>query len=443
MSWICNNCETSNHDEDVECEVCSSKSPIIEEFNYSEVDVSKPTLLKWREIECDNVILCFKDKEYDVTGKEKFELFIEEKTSVTFKASNSITIREFSFIVDVSIPRIIKIEIDKETAFKNEKIHLKWNIENCSSVEIDGVDVGSADEFDFEATKERVVLLAKNAMGIVSKEFFLHLLNKPQIELTLNNNKLKRTSSEAVCVEWKITDYDSAKLLCGSEEYEITKESGSISIKPLETSEIVLRVYGLDKKTVFTESALVGVFDECEIDFTSDKEFSFINIPIFLSWDVKHAKWAKLNGENVEFSATKTVTIEKDTTYVLQVEDEFGVVEKSVTIRMLPIPIIESVFVTTPKIENTINIHQYVPKLGVNIKIEQLNTELPQYNVLSDSLNKLPEFNFVNTDAIEFNEIMEDKRDSFKIERSSFDTFLFKAFDFFNGKINKLWKKQR
>ena len=206
-----------------------------------------------------------------------------------------------------------------------------------------------------------------------------------------------------------------------------------------ETSDITINVLALDNKTIISKNILIEILNESEIEFTSDKQYSYHKVPITLSWNIKHAKKAELNGKEVDFESSKIVTIDKDTTYTLKVQDEFGVKEKSITVRMLPLPVIKSILIPTPKIENTINIHQYIPRQNVDVRIEIPHIEIPEYEPLHVEFNK--EDVELRNNTIEWNELMEMEKLNTKLHDSSFSHIFGNVYNKLNSKIKQLWKK--
>lgn len=136
---------------------------------------------------------------------------------------------------------------------------------------------------------------------------------------------------------------------------------------------------------------------------------------------------------------SKVVTIDEDTTYTLKVEDEFGVKEKTIKVKILPLPVIKSILVPTPKIENTVNVHQYVPKLGVDVRIEVPHIEIPEYNPLSVELNK--EDIELRNNSIECNELIEMEKLNISLHESSLKHVFGNMYHKLDSQIKKLWKK--
>ncbi len=161
----------------------------------------------------------------------------------------------------------------------------------------------------------------------------------------------------------------------------------------------------------------IKVFDECTIDFYADKYYIFPTIPVSLSWHVKNAKKIWFDSDEVEALGKKVIEPEKATTYVLTAEDEFGIKEKRIDIQMLPIPLVKTLLVPTPKIENNLSVTIHQPKIYVDVKIPEINidwikTEVPKVPSFKElGLNvelspPLPKFSLISSIKKVFNHVI-------------------------------------
>ena len=87
---------------------------------------------------------------------------------------------------------------------------------------------------------------------------------------------------------------------------------------------------------------------------------------------MKHAKHVWLGDEEVRENDKKKVKQDKATTYILKVEDEFGVKEERIFVDMLPIPQVKSLLVPTPKITNNLSITIKQPRFNVEAKFPEI-----------------------------------------------------------------------
>ena len=128
-------------------------------------------------------------------------------------------------------------------------------------------------------------------------------------------------------------------------------------------AEIKLNVLGLDKERIFSKSIKINIFSESEVTFTADKKYSLPNVPIKLTWNIRHAKEATISTiGKVNLIGDAIVSPKESTTYILTVKDAFGESEYPLKIQMLPLPYIKALNIPTPKFNNEAKITVEVPK---------------------------------------------------------------------------------
>ena len=127
----------------------------------------------------------------------------------------------------------------------------------------------------------------------------------------------------------------------------------------------------------------IRVFDECEIEFSADKQYIFPSIPVTLKWKVRNAKKVWLDDEEVNAIGAKIIKPANAVTVVLAAEDEFEKKEKRINIGMLPIPIIKSLLVPTPNFESNLSVTIQQPRYNVDVKfptidLDWIKAEIPK-----------------------------------------------------------------
>ena len=160
------------------------------------------------------------------------------------------------------------------------------------------------------------------------------------------------------------------------------KKSDQLSVKLSEDTTVELIIKTHDKYVIKKE-IIIKVFDECTIDFKSDKAYIFPSIPVKLSWNVQNAKKVWLDTEEVSAVGIKVVEPQKAATYILRAEDEFGFKEQRIDIQMLPIPHVKSLLVPTPDLNKKVSISISPPRFNFIVKTPLINnqfikTEIPK-----------------------------------------------------------------
>lgn len=388
MSWICKQCETVNTDDVLVCEVCDAAVPQIKSFSYTEIDVNKPTTFFWEGCDCDEVILCYDEAEYNVTEAKHFELSITKSSTITFRVINSVTTKLFSFPVHIPLPKIKDFSADKLCVLEGTEILLQWDVANCEVVYID--DLGKQSSKGSKlilATNNTFKIIAENSTGRISKELNVDILKRPIINLKLAKSKLRKNSSERTTLKWNLQNATSAKLIVDGEE-RIIDISGKEEVAPTKTTVYEIQVVGLDGVTIFKKQVTLYVLSDTQIEFNTNRLYTYPKIPFVLSWYVEHAKKVELLGYgDVRYEGTKVMEIEKDTTFELRATGAFGVKSEQIKVSVLPLPAIKSIMVPTPIIDKTVNVN--VKSLNMNATVS-----FPEnlHNTIDASHLQLPHF---------------------------------------------------
>ena len=126
--------------------------------------------------------------------------------------------------------------------------------------------------------------------------------------------------------------------------------------------------------------------------FKADKEYTLDTIPVKISWHCTNAKKVEIIGEGeLAASGSLVITPDKETTYTLCVEDNFGVQRRKITIRKLPLPLIRQILVPVPNINKNIGITYQAPQFHISIPTPTIRTvlsilDLPKVPRLSKSV---------------------------------------------------------
>lgn len=201
----------------------------------------------------------------------------------------------------------------------------------------------------------------------------------------------------------------------GTQNIERTLQ-GSISVVLDDDAEFELTIVTRDGVQI-KKSITIKVFDECAIDFSTDKDVVFPSLPVKLAWNITNANKVWLNSEEVEVYGTKIVEPISDTVYILRAEDEFGVKEERVTVRTIPIKQIKVLLASPPNFTIKQNLTIKQPKYNVDVRFPTINidwikVEVPKVKSLTElGLNvelspPLPKVNLLSSIKKVFNHII-------------------------------------
>lgn len=281
---------------------------------------------------------------------------------------------------DIPSPPIIRsFRVDNAVAYyTGDEITLTWNIDAANHTYIDGEE-----QFATSLTRTlnengtiEFLLKATNGDGVSERKIAINVFKRPHIIASASPNVLHKGKNEQSVVRWSITDALSAKLISSAQTSVIELE-GNKTISPSSDELVRIEVTGLDGTRKFTHSLPIILRDSANVVFKASRQFSYPNLPIKLSWDVTNAQLVTLEDFDYQsVSGIIEVTPGVDTTYVLKVIDAFGEQRHTLTIRMLPLPIIKELLVPVPKIEENLGIKYKAPQLSIHIPAPVFNNPL-------------------------------------------------------------------
>lgn len=190
---------------------------------------------------------------------------------------------------------------------------------------------------------------------------------------------IKKGKQDAT-LKWNVASICEVKIFENNNLIETHKGNGKITVAPTETSTYRMEVETNEGFSII-KNVTLEVFEEAVIKFSTDKKYSYTDVPVKLSWDVKNAISVRLGDEPVSSEGEKVVYPKKETTYRLKVEDKFGTHEEKVIIKMLPLPQIKTLLVPTPEINKPFVI-TYKPQIvNARINIPSFNFPLVKQHV--------------------------------------------------------------
>jgi len=271
--------------------------------------------------------------------------------------------------------------------YRNVESTILWDVENVSAVYVDGEKMAPGQQsVSRKFSKDTdIVIRAQNGLHTVEQRKHIQVLELPVITITADKEKLKRSIGvvESAVLSWNVNNAHSVSLKCGEKKLSTKKAATGFRITPKSDSTYDIVVVGLDRETEFRESIDILVRDAAEIELTSDKMFTLPGVPVTISWNAKHVKSAKLNGTNVPCKGTTVVTPNSDEEYTLLVENEFGEASEKIKVRILPLPVVKSVLVDTPKIDRTVSIYYSSPHFEALPELPVIETDFAKLDVPS------------------------------------------------------------
>lgn len=291
-----------------------------------------------------------------------------------------------------------------EKQYKDTLVKLQWEVENYTSLCLNGVLLKRSDSTYSERlhADKTYRLEAVNGLHHISTEIEIKIVEKPIISIKLSPHKLrKKKKGEKSVLRWNISHATQVKLFANKTEEGDIANKGEKVIAPTETTVYSFKVTGLAGKVVFEKQVTLYVLSESTIQFKADKLFTFPNVPVLLTWEVTHAKIVELAGYgNVSKCGKQMVEIDKDTTFELKVTDNFGVQTKRINIKILPLPVIKSIMVPTPQLSRGVVISNQMPSIEATIPmlqqlappIDASKLAMPSFEGLKINMKEMPSF---------------------------------------------------
>jgi len=294
------------------------------------------------------------------------------------------------------INKFIVENVENNIVYKNSKITLSWDVTNYNQIRLNGKPCKNFKFIDRVEADTTYVLEIINGLKITTEVLMVKVVDKPEITLKLRPSKIRKESNEQSQLKWNVDNCISTKLLVDGIEKDINLTGAEI-VNPERTTTYEIQAVGLDKRTTFTKKIILYVLSDSKIEFAVNKQYTYPRIPVLLNWNVQYAKFVELVGYgHVDHEGSKIIEIDKDEIFVLKVTDAFGIKTEQVHVKILPLPIINSLLVPMPQINHktSININQtkLQPFVGIptnlhtNISIPPLIE--PNYETIKVEMNK-------------------------------------------------------
>ena len=304
------------------------------------------------------------------------------------------------------INKFIVENVDNNIVYKNSKITLSWDVTNYNQIRLNGKSCKNFRFIDRVEADTTYVLEIINGLKTTTEVLTIKVVDKPKISLKLQPSKIRKGSNEQSQLNWNVVNCISTKLLTVDNEKDINS-TGTEIVKPERTTTYEIQAVGLDKKTTFSKKITLYVLSDSKIEFATNKEYTYPRIPVLLNWNVQYAKFVELVGYgHVDHEGSKVVEIDKDEIFVLKVTDAFGIKTEQIHVKILPLPIINSLLVPMPQIQHriTVNFNQTIlqPLVGIPTKLHTyINIPPliePNYETIKVEMNKPPIFHTYTLD---------------------------------------------
>ena len=231
-------------------------------------------------------------------------------------ADSSTPLYDHLFDLQTKAPEIVKFEnLHKQVIYNDEEVHLFWEVKNATLIKINDKDVSEQTYFKERINKTtEYELNVSNGLKESVCKIRIEVLPKPKIVFRSDKVKLRKGKDHSARLYWSVINSKSVSLILGGNE-ERVKPNGEKYIDINSHTDIRLNAVGLDGERIFSKKISINVFSESDVQFTADKLYSLPEVPIKLTWLIKHGKEAKLKDfGKVDLSGEKIVVPKETTT---------------------------------------------------------------------------------------------------------------------------------
>lgn len=286
---------------------------------------------------------------------------------------------------DIQAPPIIRYCRLQESVpfFQGDHATLFWQIDGANHIFVDEEEQnGNSLEVTLDSLgAKQINVRATNSDGTAERVVTIEVLPCPKFDVHPSATVLHKSRNENVVFRWTIENARNIRLISANETTEIP-ESGEIVFSPIDDTQFIFEANGLEGNRVFRHIIPIKIREAARIDFKVNRQFSYPNLPIILFWKVENCLAVTIDnfGEQPPYGHLE-VTPGVDTTYVIRVQDAFGEELRTITVRMLPLPVIKQILVLTPKVNESFDISYATPQFNANISVPTFETSLVKLNL--------------------------------------------------------------
>lgn len=237
-------------------------------------------------------------------------------------------------------PEIIYFRVKELQYVIGSKIHIEWDAENYTRIELSGEDVTLYK--DVELVVERALelqLVVYNDYDLVKQSVKLVPYSSPNIlrfSSSLSNIKVGKTAR----LSWGV-DY-AKKILLKSDVDEIDVSAlTEFEVAPAEDTTYTLIAFAFDEQISISKEITIRVLRDVAInDFSSDVPYTLESQPVELRWNVANADKIMLYPNDIDVTRQTSIKVfpNRAMTYSLVASNAISIKEQMVSVGVRPLP---------------------------------------------------------------------------------------------------------
>lgn len=393
MNWLCKHCETINNSDELICEVCGKRRPVLKYYKYEMSEEYGTFYFQWESEEATEVFLLKKGKKIslDISGSYLLR-DCDNKETITLSLINEITEYKSEITILYEKPKIKLFEIDHQRILTGNKINVTWETINSSKTQIVGIgEVGSKGNRPIVAKENKITLIAENELGRVEATKTIEIIPQPVIRFFTNQISTRYEVGDSISFKWQTDNVTKIELDTPIGKVDVSKLEEYI-IYATDSYTFKLIVTALDEYTVFEEKIDVEVFQKPSICyFTVEPKAVVDAMPITLSWKVENSRHVEISGVGiVPPEGKKEVICNKSTVFSLIAKGELSDVSIEATAKVFPTPIIKTLKVPMPNFESHIHLDFDLrpPKIDFGVR-NPVNFNMPFIKLSEPKISKI------------------------------------------------------
>lgn len=241
----------------------------------------------------------------------------------------------------LSLKPEIKIFRIKELQYVvGTKIHIEWDVDNYTRIELSGEDVTLYKDFELVVEKAiELQLVASNDYDQTKQSIKIVPYSSPVIRrFSSSHSNIK--AGKTTRLSWSVDYAKTISLKSPTEEVDVTLMS-EVEVSPTEDTTYTLIAYAVDESISVLKEISIRVLQDVIInDFSSDLPLTLESQPVELRWDVVNADKIMLYPNDIDVTHQTSIKVfpNRAMTYRLVASNAISIKEQMVSIgvRLLP-----------------------------------------------------------------------------------------------------------
>lgn len=259
-------------------------------------------------------------------------------------------------------PEIKSLRIRELQYVIGSTIHIEWDADNFTKIELAGEDVTLYNNVELLVEKAvELKLVAINDYDQVEQSLRVLPAPMPKIHrFATSNSNVK--AGKKVKLSWSIDGATKVLLKYDTEEIDVSSLA-EIEVSPSADTTYAIIAFSVDENITIAKEVAVKVLYEVIInDFSSDLIQTLESLPVELRWDVVNAEKIMLSPNDIDVTRQTSIQVypSRATTYCLVASNAISVKEQMITIGVRALPRLDI------KVSDSLS-RLHIPNCGIDL----------------------------------------------------------------------------